>query len=198
MNVCLKDKLMEKYGKLKLMEYKYIDTDKLFLQNGINIIYGEKFQGKTVSTLMYLQQEGIEPMLIDFDRNPKYKNLNYVHLVGSSDMVKDIIEHEAVDNEEPPVIVVDTLDGLVHGKYMTEEDASKVVVVLKELAKVSTVILLAHATIQRTAVRKSVHFRGNEKIVNSADTVYKLMDTTLFVEKNRGYEGDLEIAEWMR
>lgn len=198
MNVCLKDKLIEKYGKLKPMEYKYIDTDKLFLQNGINIVYGEKFQGKTVSTLMYLQQEGIEPMLIDFDRNPKYKNINYIHLVGSSDMIKDIIEHESIDNEEPPVIVIDTLDGLVHGKYMTEEDASKVVVVLKELAEVSTVILLAHATIQRTAVRKSVNFRGNEKIVNSADTVYKLMDTTLFVEKNRGYDGELELIEWMR
>ncbi len=182
--------LLEKY-KVKKMKYEYIDKESLFIKNAINIIYGDKFSGKTYSTIKHLNLSDINPIHIDFDNNPNIEDLNYFSFGGSNDIFDDIVEGSGI-------IIIDHLDGFSNGKYMKEEDATKIVNKLKKLSIKNTIILLAHATVLRTASGKYVeYFRGNDKIVNNADTVYHLTQNNLEIEKHRGSNGET-ILNWMR
>ena len=179
----LKELLLSKY-KEETVVYSYIDENKLFIKGGLNIVYGEKDAGKTYSVLKYLD----DPIFIDYDRNAKVAN--ETRFSGSKAIIDDIIDSSTEDD----VVVIDHLDGLSFGKYMSEEDATLVVDKLKSMK--CTVILLAHATLYKTAMKKAVSFRGNDKVGNNADTVYSLIDNTLRSEKRRG--GAIVINDWMR
>jgi len=165
----LKQFLLDKYGE-KYMEYEYIDKEQLFLKNGINIVYGDKCTGKTTSVITALNKSDIEPIVLDYDNNPQIKELKYINIRGSKEVVLDILELKS--NHE--VLIIDHLDGFANGDYMSEERASIIIDTLKGLREKHTVILLAHATMYRSATKVSYAFRGNDKIPNNADTVYSL------------------------
>jgi hypothetical protein len=179
--------LLKKYKEEKLF-YSYIDKDELFVKGKLNIVYGEKAAGKTTSVLKYLNSCNIKPFYIDYDSNEI--NYNVYRFVGCDNLIKDIIEFSSVDD----VIVIDHLDGLSNGRYMSEEDATKVLTVLSNIK--ATVILLAHATAFKSATKKQLSFRGNDKIANNALTVYRLQDNNLYIEKRRNKNNET-IIDWM-
>jgi len=179
----LKDLLLNEF-KEQTVSYSYVDSNELFVKGGINIVYGEKNAGKTYSVLKYLKN----PVFIDYDMNAKVAD--EIRFVGTADIIKFITDNSTPDD----IVVIDHLDGFSNGRYMSEEDATAVVNKLKAIP--ATVILLAHATVYRTAIKKSVTFRGNDKIGNNADTVYSLIDGTLKTEKRRG--GSKVLVDWMR
>jgi len=176
------------------MKYEYIDKEELFLKNGINIVYGDKCTGKTTSVIKALNRNSIEPIVLDYDNNPRIEGLKYINVPGSKEVIEDILNLES--NHE--VIIIDHLDGFANGDYMSEERASIIIDILKGLREKHTVILLAHATMYRSATRVSYAFRGNDKIPNNADTVYSLNNkATLVIEKRRG-TAKADINNWMR
>ena len=179
----LKELLLKEFNE-ETVVYSYVDKDKLFLRGGLNIVYGEKNAGKTHSVLKYLEN----PVFIDYDMNEKVSD--ETRFAGCNEIIEFIASRSTADD----IIVIDHLDGLSNGRYMSEDDATAVVGVLKSIP--ATVILIAHATVHRTATKKSVSFRGNDKIGNNADTVYSLIDGVLRSEKRRG--GHVEIQNWMR
>lgn len=190
----LRTVLLNKYGE-SYMEYEYIDEDKLFLKNGVNIVYGDKCVGKTTSTIMCLNKSGVVPILLDYDYNPKIDGCQYDGIKGSNIVLQDVIDNGTGDD----VVIIDHLDGFSGGRYMDEKDATIISQKLRELANVVTVILLAHATVLRTAGgRTSEYFRGSDKISNTSDTVYRLSrESTLYTEKRRGSVMK-DIEKWMR
>lgn len=170
-------------------KYVFIDSGKLFVEGAVNVIYGEKAAGKTYSLLKYLRGEGIVPIFVDFDRNEV--DTSTVHYFKGSGKLMEFLEE---NDTEGNVIIVDHLDGFSNGKYMTEDDAT---VVVNRLSKLGTIILLAHATAYRSSTRKSLAFRGNDKIVNNALTVYRIENEDLHIEKNRSIDTAV-LKQWMR
>jgi len=182
----LLDLLLSEF-KEETIVYSYVDKENLFLTGGLNIVYGEKAVGKTYCVLKALKQSGITPVFIDYDKN----EVDITRFRGSDLLIEKVIEASTVDD----VVVIDHLDGFSKGKYMSEEDATTV---LKRLSRIqATIILLAHATTLRSATRKSNYFRGNDKIANNADTVYRLENNNLYIEKKRGSSLNI-IKDWMR
>ncbi len=78
---------------------------KFFEVGSVNLIYGESGVGKTVTTIMLLNKEGIEPILIDYDNNlsPEHNQCQYRHIDGYA-MDKDKNLKLPVND----VIIVDT------------------------------------------------------------------------------------------
>jgi len=180
--------LLSKYKEDTLV-YEYIDKEELFIKGKLNIVYGEKSAGKTTSVLKALNSSGIKPIYIDWDNNELYADA--VRFSGSVELLYDVIEHSTKQD----IIVIDHLDGMSNGKYMSEDDATRVLDILTSID--ATVILLAHATAFKSATKKQLSFRGNDKIANNALTVYRLEDGNLHIEKRRGKDNDT-IEQWHR
>ncbi len=172
---------------------------KVFKKGGINLIYGESGSGKTVSTIKALNEDGILPILLDYDGNdsPTANECEYTHVDG--------IKYLKADTSTIPtgeVIIVDTWQML-----LTNGGGIKTIEAIRDAG--NTVIIVAHSKPLATRAdlpdidpKYANHFdaklflefdKGNKSKTNPRPEGYNL---TVF--KLRGYKGKRTIVNWMR
>jgi len=164
----------------------------VFRKNKVNLLYGESGCGKTVSAIKALNNEGIEPILFDFDDNdsPEQNECSYLHIDGYKALA-DKNMTIPVDK----VIIVDT--------WHTFKSAGGEISLLDRMAEHNTVIIIDH---NRDLSGKRdipmmdealVNHLGSklwlERSMNKAGTHHNL-----HIKKCRGYKGGTPIANWMR
>ena len=168
---------------------------KVFREKEINLLYGESGVGKTVSAIKALNNEGIEPILLDFDNNdsPTENKCDYIHINGllylSDD--KSVIPKDKV-------IIIDTWQ-LLLSNGGNIDSVNKI----KEAG--NTVILIAHN--KPIATKKDIpdidskyanHFGSKLFLERDYSKKTKSSIYNLHILKCRGYKGDAVIEDWMR
>lgn len=172
---------------------------KVFRKDGINMVFGESGTGKTVSSIKALNEDGIIPILLDYDGNdsPKANECDYTHVDGVA-YLKD-------DKAVIPtgrVIIVDTWQML-----LTNGGSINTINKIHEAG--NTVIIIAHNKPLATS----------HSIPDMDSKFYNHFDSKLFLEydkgsktktnprpegynltvlKLRGYKGERTIHNWMR
>lgn len=175
---------------------------KVFKKDGINLIYGESGSGKTVSTIKALNEDGIIPILLDFDNNlnPDKLGIKYIHIDGLKAM--SALTENAATAISDSVIIIDTWQLFVTNGYGIA-DAKKL------QQHNNTIIIIAH---NKDIATKTDIPDMDPKIVNHLDSKlyleYDKGSTTktnprpegynLVVKKLRGYQGSRTIQSWMR
>lgn len=170
---------------------------KVFKEGGINLIYGESGTGKTISAIKALNEEGVTPILLDFDDNdsPEANECEYLHIDGS----KYLLDTDSVipTNE---VIIIDTWQMLLTNGGRIED-----VIKIKEAG--NTVILIAHNKAIATKQdipdidpKYSNHFASKLFLQYSKGSKPAAIPEGchLTILKLRGYRGKRTIHNWMR
>ena len=109
----------------------------VFRKNGINLIYGATGLGKTISSIKAVNEDGIVPILLDFDENlsPEENGCNYIHIDGYAMMSN--IEDNRFTIPTGRVIVIDT--------WHNFEKSGGSIELIKEFASNgNTIIVIAH------------------------------------------------------
>lgn len=194
-----------------ITEYKeIIMLGKVFKKGGINCIFGESGLGKTVSTIKALNEDGITPILLDFDGNDSQEanDCKYTHVDGVKFVAKYMIKEATIP--ENVVIVIDTWT-LFEPYYNTHKD------LLDDLHKENTLIIVAHN--KDIATKKDIPVVP-EELINHWDAKLYLSfsngtkgkagtstkpevkaipsGSNLTVMKLRSYKGPRVIHNWMR
>ena len=172
---------------------------KVFKKNGINLVYGASGIGKTVSTVKSLNEEGIVPILLDFDGNesPKENGCDYIHVDGVL-YLRDTGSVIPTDT----VIIIDTWQML-----LTNTGSIKDVFAMRDAG--NTIIVIAHN--KDIATRQDIPDMDN-KFYNHFDSKLFLeydkgsstksnpraASYNLTVMKLRGYKGKRTLINWMR
>ena len=172
---------------------------KVFQEGGINLVYGDSGTGKTVSAIKALNEDGIIPILLDYDDNhsPEANECEYIHIDGVK-YLKDS------DSTIPSgrVIIIDTWQML-----LTNGGNIEAIEAIRDAG--NTIVLIAHS--KQLATRNDLpdidpkysnHFaaklfleydKGNKSKTNPRPEGYNLT-----VMKLRGYKGKRTITNWMR
>ncbi len=172
---------------------------KVFKKDGINLVYGESGIGKTVSTIKSLNEDSIEPILLDFDSNnsPEANECEYIHIDGNR-----VLEDKHMTIPTDMVIVIDTWQTFLNA-------GGNIDFVYKLRDAGNTIVIVAHNKPLATKVdvpdmdsRYYNHFdsklfleydKGNKSKTNPRPEGYNLT-----VMKLRGYKGKRTITNWMR
>ncbi len=169
---------------------------KVFRKKGINLIYGENGLGKTVSTVMALNEESIVPILLDFDNNdsPTENSCSYTHVDG--------YKYIKVKN----TAVIPTGETIIIDTWQTFLDAGGNMLLLEQIRDAgNTVIIIAHN--KPIATKRDIpdmdskyanHLSGKLFLEYKPATSKLPESTNLTIMKLRGYKGDRVIKNWMR
>ena len=188
-----------------ITDYKeYIMIGKVFVSNGLNLVYGASGTGKTISTIKALNEEGITPYLLDFDDNlsPEASNCNFYHVNGSAMFEsKESLTSATIPTNS--VIVVDTWQlFMTNGGHID---------ILREWADKynNTIIIIAHN--KDLATRTDLPDMDSRIANHMSSKLFLEYDkgsktktnprpegTNLTVLKLRGYKGPRTIYNWMR
>jgi hypothetical protein len=194
-----------------ITEYKeIIMLGKVFKKDGINCVYGESGLGKTVSTIKALNEDGITPILLDFDGNDSQEanECKYIHIDGVKFVAKYMVKEVTIPKNV--VIVIDTW-ALFEPYYEANKD------LLDDLHKSNTLIIVAHN--KDIATKKDIP-AVPEVLINHWDAKLFLSfsngtkdkaakgnlpmvkgipsGSNLTVMKLRSYKGPRVIPNWMR
>ena len=168
---------------------------KVFRELGINMVYGESGIGKTISTIKALNEEGITPLLLDFDDNdsPTENKCKYIHINGDMYISKKHLSKIPTDS----VIIVDT--------WQTYLDAGGTMEHLEAIRdNGNTIIIIAHS--KPIATKKDIPDMDSKYANHLASKLYleyvkpakAAESTNLIVMKSRGYKGPRVVKNWMR
>lgn len=174
----------------------YKDTvmlGKVFREKEINLIYGESGSGKTVSSIKALNNEGIEPILLDFDNNdsPEENNCLYVHVDGIK-----YIKAESKNIPTNKVVIIDTWQ-------MFLSNGGSIKDIQKIIDNNNTVIVVAHN--KPIATKQDIpdidhkfanHF--GSKLWLERKILKSTVHYNLHILKCRGYKGKPVISNWER
>jgi len=170
----------------------------VFKKDGINLIYGESGLGKTVSTIKALNEDGIKPILLDYDHNdsPTANECEYIHIDGILYMDRD------TTMPKDSVIVLDTWQ-----MFLTNGGTMQLIQDMNDAG--NTIIIVAHnkplaskQDVPDIDPKYSNHFssklymefdKGSKTKTNPRPEGYNLT-----VLKLRGYKGPRTIINWMR
>ena len=188
---------MLKHEITKYKELKMIG--KVFANKGINLIYGESGSGKTVGTIKALNEDGITPILLDFDDNlsPENNECEYVHIDGSK-----YLKDSKVLIPSGKVIIVDTWQMfLINGgdikdiyEIMKHDNTVIIVAHNKPIATKEDIPDIDHKYSNHFASKLCLEWdKGNGTKTNPRPKGFHLT-----VQKLRGYRGDRIIYNWMR
>lgn len=154
---------------------------KYYQENHVNLLYGESGVGKTLCTINNLNDEGIIPILLDYDDNnsPKENQCQYTHILGYN-----IMKTNDISIPTGKVIIVDT-----YVKYMEYGGTHEF---LKKLSdNNNTVIVIAHN--KNIATKRDIP-DVDEKWSNHLGAKIWMERTKkevlVHVLKSRGYKGD--------
>ncbi len=157
---------------------------KFFEAENVNLIYGESGVGKTKTTVVLLNNEGIEPILIDYDNNlsPEQNQCKYRHIDGYAMNKEDNLKLPIND-----VIIIDT-----YAMYIANGGTHSF---LKELASLgNTVIVVAHN--KNIATKKDIPDVDEtwSNHLGSKIWMYRKKSISYIqVLKSRGYVGEREL-----
>lgn len=187
----------------KITIYKEIVLlGQVFRKGGINCIYGESGNGKTVSSIKAVNKDVITPILLDFDSNdsPEQNNCEYIHIDGISFMKKYSSQDTVIPRDQ--VIIIDTW-ALFYPYLETYPD------LLNDLHKDNTIIVVAHN--KDIATKKDIPDVESELINHWSSKLWLWFDEgssaksnprapsfNLTIKKLRGYKGQRTIVNWMR
>jgi len=186
--------------KHKITNYKdIVMVGKVFKQGGINLLYGESGLGKTVSTIKALNDDEIEPILLDFDENlsPEQSDCKFIHIDGN----KFMKDEEAIVPENQ-TIIVDTwqIYSLCGGSYellaRMKSNSNTVIVIAhnKDIATKTDIPDIDSRIANHMDAKLFMEYdKGNKSKTNNRDEGPKLT-----VKKLRGYTGSRTIYNWMR
>jgi len=166
--------------------YKHIG--KVFVQNGINYIFSESGLGKTLNTLLLLNNDDIEPILIDFDENQPFDK-DYglkVTMVDGPTVAKKYIEGKLTIPKNQ-VIILDTWQMMLN--YDLTIDFANT---LK--SNNNTVIIIGHT--KGIATKQDLPDMPNEIANHMHSKLYlfkRKRDVYLEVKKCRGYNKEREL-----
>lgn len=178
---------------------------KVFRKYKINCIYGKSGIGKTISTIKALNEEGIEPILLDFDDNdsPKVNECNYVHVDGEG-FIQAYKKKQNIVIPKEQVIIIDTW-----AMFTKSLDDCNMEKILDELKYKNTLIVIAHS--KDLATKDDIadvpeellnHFEGKMFLYydkgSSRSSTKRLPAYILEIKKLRGYKGNRKIVNWMR
>lgn len=179
----------------------------VFRKQGVNLVYGESGLGKTICSIKALNEEGITPILVDFDSNdkPEANSCLYHHVHG----YRAVDKKESLELPEEVVIIIDTWI-LVSGYIGNEEETMQWIEFLQNDGK-NTIILIAHnkdiATkkdipdmderiVNHLSSKLYLHWTEGKKATSKFPAIPARID--LSVKKLRGYKGNRTIENWMR
>lgn len=183
-----------------ILDYKeQVMLGKVFVEGGINLIYGASGTGKTVSTIKALNSDDIIPILLDYDDNlsPEANDCKYIHIDGLAYLGDD----KAVMPTKK-VIIVDTWQML-----LTNGGSIRTIEAMHKAG--NTVIIVAHNKPLATKTdvpdvdsRYANHFASKLFLEYDKGSTTKTNPRpegfNLTVLKLRGYKGDRTIVNWMR
>jgi len=194
-----------------ITEYKEISMlGKVFKKDGINCLYGESGLGKTVSSIKALNEDGITPILLDFDGNDSQEanECKYTHVDGIKFIAKYMTKEAIIP--KGVVIVIDTW-ALFEPHYNANKD------LLEDLHKDNTLIIIAHnkdiatkkdipavpeVLINHWDAKLYMSFSNGTKGKAASSTkpavLAKPASSNLTVMKLRSYKGPRVIPNWMR
>jgi len=176
----------------------------VFRQGGINCIYGASGMGKTISSIKALNQDGIIPILLDFDDNDsaEQNECQFKHVEGWDFMKAYKDPETATTIPRGEVIVIDTWH--LFSDFYNEDPE-----LLANLADGNTIIIIGH--IVDIATKQDIPDIPSEFINHchaklflsfdkgsSAKGKERLPGPVLEVKKLRGYKGPKLIRNWMR
>ncbi len=167
---------------------------KVFREGTINLIYGESGSGKTISSIMALNEEDIVPILIDFDGNdsPEQNQCKYIHIDGI-----------ALMKESNPVLPINRV--IIIDTWAVYESTGGKLGFINSLVELgNTVIVVAHtkdfaskSDIPDMPERYVNHF-GSKLWLKREYSKKDGYQSNLHIKKSRGYKGPSVLMGWMR
>jgi len=182
---------------------------RVFAKGTIGMVYAESGIGKTTTTINFLNEDGITPILVDFDDNPSPTDMDTTHtVIDGYQLSKHMLQEDArdIDVGTGKVYIVDTY---AHSRaaYTTSEgfDAFEPFLELLNAGGSNTVIVIAHA--KELATRKDLAdveevwgnhlgfkvFIKEQLVALPNEPKVKKPAAILVVKKLRGYKGPRDI-----